>query len=62
MNGTLVTATGFAVAVIDRVTLIIIILGAADAFVCGVRGMLGSGDGHTRPDAWLALVSDSLQR
>lgn len=55
MADTLVTATGLAVVVIDWLALIVIVLGAADAFVRGVWTMLASGDGHTRPDAWLRL-------
>jgi uncharacterized membrane protein len=51
----LVLATNAAVDVIDWLALIVIVLGAAEAFVRGVWAMFASPDGHVQPDAWLRL-------
>jgi uncharacterized membrane protein len=51
----LILATNAAVDVIDWLALIVIVLGAAEAFVRGVWTMLASADGHVQPDAWLRL-------
>jgi uncharacterized membrane protein len=51
----LILATNAAVMVIDWLALIVIVLGAAEAFVRGVWTMLASPEGHIRPDAWLRL-------
>ncbi len=55
MKEWLVLATNAAVDVIDWLALIVIVLGAAEAFVRGVWTMLASADGHVQPDAWLRL-------
>jgi uncharacterized membrane protein len=51
----LILATNAAAIVIDWLALVVIVLGAAEAFVRGVWTMLASADGHVRPDAWLRL-------
>ena len=55
MKEWLILATNAAVAVIDWLALIVILLGAAEAFLRGVWTMLASADGHVQPDAWLRL-------
>jgi hypothetical protein len=51
----LVLATSAAVEVIDWLALIVIVLGAAEAFLRGVWTLFASPDGHVQPDAWLRL-------
>jgi uncharacterized membrane protein len=51
----LILATNTAVVVIDWLALVVIVVGAIEAFVRGVWTMLASGEGHVRPDAWLRL-------
>ncbi len=55
MKEWLVLATNAAVDVIDWLALIVIVLGAAEAFVRGVWTMFAAPDGHVQPDAWLRL-------
>ena len=55
MGDWLVLATNAAVEVIDWLALIVIVLGAAEAFLRGVWTMFASPDGHVQPDAWLRL-------
>ena len=55
MRDWLVLATNAAVEVIDWLALIVIVLGAAEAFLRGVWTMFASPDGHVQPDAWLRL-------
>jgi uncharacterized membrane protein len=55
MHEWLIVATNVSVAAIQWVALITIVLGAAEAALRGVLGMISSSDGHKRPDAWLRL-------
>jgi uncharacterized membrane protein len=51
----LILATNSAVVIIDWLALIVIVLGAAEAFVRGVWTMFASTNGHIESDAWLRL-------
>jgi uncharacterized membrane protein len=51
----LILATGVAVDVIDWLALIIIVVGAVEAFFGGMWTMFSSADGHVKSDAWLRL-------
>lgn len=48
-------ATDLSVTVIDWLALIIIVVGAIEAFVGGMWAMFSSAEGHVKPDAWLRL-------
>jgi uncharacterized membrane protein len=51
----LILASNSAVVIIDWLALIIIVLGAAEAFVRGVWTMFASANSHKESDAWLRL-------
>jgi uncharacterized membrane protein len=51
----LIVATNYAVDVIDWMALIMIAVGAAEAFFQGLWTMLRAPDGHAQPDVWLRL-------
>jgi uncharacterized membrane protein len=51
----LVLATNLAVDAIDWLALILIVVGAVEAFFRGLWTMLSSPDGHHERDAWLRL-------
>ena len=53
MKQWLVFATENAIVIIDALALVIIVVGTVEAFVCGLRAMLGSPSGHERRDIWL---------
>ncbi len=55
MRDWLIVATEFAVTVIDWLALIIIVVGAIEAFFGGLWTMYASSDGHVKRDAWLRL-------
>src|SRR5215469_6599405 len=55
MKDWLILATDYAVIVIDWLALIIIVVGAAETFVWGLRTMFSSPDGHEKRDVWLRL-------
>ena len=55
MKDWLILASNSAVVVIDWLALIIIVIGAAEAFVRGVWTMFASANGHIGSDAWLRL-------
>ncbi len=55
MKEWLIVATDCAVTVIDWAALIVIAVGAVEAFVQGLRAMFATGDGHVQPDVWLRL-------
>ena len=55
MKDWLILATGVAVDVIDWLALIIIVVGAVEAFFGGMWTMFSSADGHVKRDAWLRL-------
>jgi uncharacterized membrane protein len=49
----LVFATENAIVLIDALALVVIVVGTVEAFVGGLRAMLGSPSGHERRDIWL---------
>ena len=49
----LIFATENAIVIIDALALVIIVVGTVEAFVGGLRAMLGSPTGHERRDIWL---------
>jgi uncharacterized membrane protein len=51
----LVLATNLAVDAIDWLALVLIVVGAVEAFFRGLWTMLSSPDGHHEGDAWLRL-------
>jgi uncharacterized membrane protein len=51
----LIVATDYAVTVINWAALIVIVIGAVEAFFRGLWTMVGAGDGHVNPDVWLRL-------
>jgi uncharacterized membrane protein len=51
----LFVATDYAVTLINWAALIVIVIGAVEAFFQGLRTMFAAGDGHLNPDAWLRL-------
>jgi uncharacterized membrane protein len=53
MKQWLVFATENAIVIIDALALVIIVVGTVEAFVGGLRAMLGSPSGHERRDIWL---------
>ena len=53
MKEWLVYATEHAIILIDAMALVVIVIGTVEAFVCGVRILLGSPNGHERRDVWL---------
>ena len=55
MKEWLFVATDYAVTLINWAALIIIFVGAVEAFFLGVRSMFAAPDGHLDPDAWLRL-------
>jgi uncharacterized membrane protein len=55
MRDWLVIATNYAVTIIDWLALILIAVGAIEAFFRGLRTMFASPDGHHERDVWLRL-------
>jgi uncharacterized membrane protein len=55
MRDWLVIATNYAVTIIDWLALILIVVGAIEAFFRGLRTMFASPDGHHERDVWLRL-------
>jgi uncharacterized membrane protein len=55
MKEWLIVATDYAVTVINWAALIVIAVGAVEAFFQGLRTMFAGGDGHVNPDVWLRL-------
>jgi uncharacterized membrane protein len=55
MRDWLVIATNTAVTIIDWLALILIVVGAIEAFFRGLRTMFASPDGHHERDVWLRL-------
>lgn len=53
MREWLAVVTENAIVVIDALALVIVVVGTIQAFVSGLRAMLGSIDGHERRDVWL---------
>ena len=53
MKQWLIFATENAIVIIDTLALVIIVVGTVEAFVGGLRAMLGSPSGHERRDIWL---------
>jgi len=53
MKEWLAVATEYAIVVIDALALLIIAVGTLEAFVNGLRTMLGSASGHEKRDVWL---------
>jgi len=53
MREWLVLVTEQAVVVIDALATIVILVGTAEAFIDGMRVLLGSKSGHERRDVWL---------
>jgi uncharacterized membrane protein len=51
----LVLATNVAVAVIDWLALVLIVVGAVEAFFLGLWTMFSARDGHHERDVWLRL-------
>jgi uncharacterized membrane protein len=55
MRDWLIIATNHAVTIIDWLALILIVVGAIEAFFRGLRTMFASPDGHHERDVWLRL-------
>ena len=55
MRDRLILATNLAVDAIDWLALVLIVVGAVEAFFRGLWTMLSSPDGHHEGDAWLRL-------
>ena len=55
MKEWLFVATDYAVTLINWAALIVIVVGAVEAFFQGVRAMFASPNGHVDPDVWLRL-------
>jgi uncharacterized membrane protein len=55
MRDWLIIATNYAVTIIDWLALILIVVGAIEAFFHGLRTMFASPDGHHERDVWLRL-------
>ena len=55
MKEWLFVATDYAVTLINWAALIVIVVGAVEAFFQGARAMFASADGHVDPDVWLRL-------
>jgi uncharacterized membrane protein len=55
MKDWLILATNVAVAAIDWLALILIVVGAVEAFLHGLWTMFSSADGHHERDVWLRL-------
>jgi len=53
MREWLVMVTEYAVVVIDCMATAIILIGTVEAFIDGLRTLLGSKSGHERRDVWL---------
>ena len=53
MKEWLFLATDYAIVVIDALALVIIVVGTAEAFICGLRLMFSSASGHEKRDVWL---------
>ncbi len=53
MKEGLVIVTEYAILLIDGLALLIIVVGTLEAFVNGLRIMLGSASGHEKRDVWL---------
>ncbi len=53
MKQWLIFATENAIVIIDALALVIVVVGTVEAFVGGLRAMLGSPSGHERRDIWL---------
>jgi len=49
----LIYVTEKAVLLIDALALVIVVLGTVQAFVTGLRAMIGNTSGHERRDIWL---------
>ena len=53
MREWLAVATEYTTLIIDSLALLVIAVGTFEAFVNGLRVMLGSGSGHVQRDVWL---------
>ena len=53
MREWLAVATEYTTLIIDSLALLVIVVGTLEAFVNGLRVMLGSGSGHVKRDVWL---------
>jgi len=53
MKELLVTATEYAIVVIDFMALVIIVIGTVEAFFGGLKTMLGTATGHQKREVWL---------
>jgi len=53
MREWLAVATEYTTLTIDSLALLVITVGTLEAFVNGLRVMLGSGSGHVKRDVWL---------
>ncbi len=53
MKEGLVIVTEYAILLMDGLALLIIVVGTLEAFVNGLRIMLGSASGHEKRDVWL---------
>lgn len=53
MREWLAVATEYTALLIDSLALLVIVVGTLEAFVNGLRVMLGSGSGHVQRDVWL---------
>jgi len=56
MREWLVTVTGYVIVFIDAIALVIVIIAVVEAFINGLRLMVGHPDGHERRDVWLRFA------
>ena len=56
MQRWLATATEYAIVFIDAIALVIVIIAVVEAFINGMRLMVGRPDGHERRDVWLRFA------
>ncbi len=53
MKDLLVAATEYAIIVIDAMALVVVVIGTIEAFVGGLKTMLGAATGHQKREVWL---------
>ena len=53
MKEWLVLSTEYAIVVIDALALVVVVVGTAEAFICGLHLMFASPSGHEKRDVWL---------
>lgn len=53
MRAWLVIATEYAIVLIDALAFVVVVVGTAEAFFCGLRLMFTSSSAHEKRDVWL---------